>query len=280
MWSWRIARPSSAAISTARTSGAATPSRRRRRPRVPSIGLVKDCVAIAPTPLAVQTQRAPTAKALVVMAMPKAPLLGSRAMIDQVMAAAALHGHEARPRAALDRRRDQPVDVEMMADELEDAQLLLARLAIGGGDIANERVGGLAQLPRQRRPDLLEGLVEPVVAAEQLRALIELAGQLVAVVIREDRQVAHVVADDAKLPIAHVAVGGRDQDHGVDQRRLVIDHGRSSAWEGPPCQGRGGRLSSASDGCGLSTVAKNAAVRSTASLRPTRSGTTPSGKAP
>src|ERR1700747_520907 len=96
------------------TSGAGTPSSRRRRPRGPNIGLVKDCVAIAPIPLAACEQRAPVAKALVVTATPSRPLEGSRATIDHVISGslpgwrpALVHrlcGHEAGAGAALDRR--------------------------------------------------------------------------------------------------------------------------------------------------------------------------------
>ncbi len=83
-----MARPSSPAISTFMTSAAGTPSARSRSPRVPNIGLVKDCVAIAPTPLRAWLQRWPVAKAFVVTATPKAPVAASRATIDQVMSRA------------------------------------------------------------------------------------------------------------------------------------------------------------------------------------------------
>src|SRR5436309_7295215 len=129
-WSWRMARPSSPSVRIATTSCAATPCCSRRRPRVPNIGLVKDCVAMAPTPLIAWGQRAPMAKALVVTATPKAPLAASRATIDHVIASppgrrppielpCLLRRHEARPRAALDGGGDQPVDAEPVADHLQ-----------------------------------------------------------------------------------------------------------------------------------------------------------------
>src|SRR5438552_17129315 len=127
-WSWRIARPSSPATRMSTTSRAGTPSWSRRRPRVPNIGLVKDCVAIAPTPLIACGQRAPIANALVVTATPKAPLAASRATIDQVIAdplarpPRSLRRREAGPRAALDGGGDQPVDVEPVADHLQHEQ--------------------------------------------------------------------------------------------------------------------------------------------------------------
>src|SRR4051794_19039975 len=48
--------------------------------------------------------------------------------------------------AALDAGGDQPLDVEAVADQFEDPQLLLAGRAIGGGNIAGNRIGGFAQL--------------------------------------------------------------------------------------------------------------------------------------
>src|SRR5260221_6537367 len=121
-----MARPSSRPTSTSRTSPADTPSCSRRSPRVPNIGLVKDCVAIAPTPLIACGQRAPIAKALVVTAMPKAPLDASRATIDQVIVRLLLPPrgksrcrHESRPRPALDGGGDQAVDVEAVTGHLQ-----------------------------------------------------------------------------------------------------------------------------------------------------------------
>src|SRR5258708_24364182 len=144
-----MARPSSPATSNSRTSLAETPSCSRRSPRVPNIGLVKDCVAIAPTPLIACGQRAPIAKALVVTAMPKAPLDASRATIDQVIVRLLLPPrgksrcrHEARPRPALDGGRDQAVDIEAVTDHLQPAGLFLARLALRGAGAARPRAGG------------------------------------------------------------------------------------------------------------------------------------------
>ena len=54
--------------------------------------------------------------------------------------------------AAFDGGGGQPADLQMVADHLEDAGLLLRHLAVGGGDVAGQRIGGLAQLLRQRRP--------------------------------------------------------------------------------------------------------------------------------
>src|SRR5204863_2416705 len=72
---------------------------------------------------------------------------------------------EARLGAALDAGGDQLLDLEPMTDQLEDSQLLLARLAIGRRHIAGDRIGGLAQFRGQRLPDRSDGCVQSVVAA-------------------------------------------------------------------------------------------------------------------
>ena len=76
-------------------------------------------------------------------------------------------GGEAGAGAALDAGGDQPVDAEAMAQQLQDAQLFLARLAIGGGHVAGHRVGGLAQLLRQRVLDAFQRLLEPVILGRE-----------------------------------------------------------------------------------------------------------------
>src|SRR6266446_3017898 len=60
-----------------------------------------------------------------------------------------------RPGAALDGGGDQLLDVEAIAQELENPQLLLARLAVGGDKIAGDSVGGLPQLCGETRFDHL-----------------------------------------------------------------------------------------------------------------------------
>ena len=50
------------------------------------IGLISACVASAATPPSTWMASAPTAKKRVAMAAPSAPVAGSRARIDQVMA--------------------------------------------------------------------------------------------------------------------------------------------------------------------------------------------------
>src|SRR5579863_4423198 len=85
-WSCRVSRPASLPTRVSTTAGAATPSSNRRNPRGPQVGFTRAWVARAPAPLRACGQSAPTAKNFVVTATPKAPLPGSRAAIDQVIA--------------------------------------------------------------------------------------------------------------------------------------------------------------------------------------------------
>src|SRR5260221_183531 len=109
-------------------------------------------------------------------------------------------------------------------------------------------------------------------------AIAQRLGQLVVVVAGEGRQVAHVVADDAQLGVGHVAIGRRDENHRVDEGGLVVDHGSI------PSVTAGGHVREAATPSqappSQALPRRNAAVRSIASLRPTRSGTTPAGKGP
>src|SRR6202022_4787126 len=78
-----------------------------------------------------------------------------------------------RPGGALDGGGDQLLDVEVIAQKLENPQLLLARLAVGGDEIAGNSVGGLPQLCGAGRVDHLQNLLEPVLAVDQLGAVVE-----------------------------------------------------------------------------------------------------------
>src|ERR1700741_4151420 len=55
---------------------------------------------------------------------------------------AGLQRPKPRPGAALDSGGDQRLDVEAIAQELENPQLLLARLAVGGDEIAGDSIAG------------------------------------------------------------------------------------------------------------------------------------------
>jgi hypothetical protein len=128
------------------------------------------------------------------------------------------------PRAALDGDGGQALDAEMVADQLEQPRFLLADLAVGSGNVAGERVGGLVQLGRQRPLDRVEDAVEPVGLAEQLDAGPRVVGELLEIIAVEHRQVAHDVADGAGLGVRHVLVGGGHQHHRMNQRGMRGDH--------------------------------------------------------
>src|SRR6516164_4967755 len=111
-----------------------------------------------------------------------------------------------------------------MTDQLDDAQLFLARFAIGSDEITSDRIGSLAQLYGQPRLDRLQGLLESVFSAHQFGAVVEYPRQLAFVEIAKYRKVPDDITDDAELGIGQLAVGRRHDHHRVDQRAVVVEH--------------------------------------------------------
>src|SRR3546814_2149722 len=118
-----------------------------------------------------------------------------------------------------------------MADYLENAQLLLARAAVGGGDLDGERVGRLAQVLRQGAADQVERRLKAVLARQQLGAAARRLRQKLRIVLAEHRQVLDDLADGGKLGIGHVAVHGRYHDHGVNQGCVLADRSEEHTSE-------------------------------------------------
>src|SRR5260370_34963975 len=96
---------------------------------------------------------------------------------------------KSRAGAAFDAGGDQLVNVETVAHQFEDAQFLLARLAVGRRDIAGDGIGRLAQFAGQRRLDRREGVLEPGLAAEQPAAFLPDARPLLPSEAAENREV-------------------------------------------------------------------------------------------
>src|SRR5262249_51450413 len=123
----------------------------------------------------------------------------TRGATERLHRGVGLQGLKPCPRAPLDGRRDEPVQIEAMADQFEDPQLLLGRLAVGGATVASDRIGGFPQLCRKRGLDRLQCLLEPVLAADQIGAIVEHPRKLLPVEITENWEVANNVADNAQL---------------------------------------------------------------------------------
>jgi hypothetical protein len=116
--------------------------------------------------------------------------------------------------------------MEPVANHLEQAKLVLDRLAVGRGDVAGERVGRLAERCRQRLRDHVERRVETILLAEQLGAFLPDLVDAIALEGGEDGQRSHQPAHHLELGIGHVPFRRRDQDHRVDQRGVVVDAAR------------------------------------------------------
>ena len=79
----------------------------------------------------------------------------------------------------------------------------------------------------------VERHVEPVLLRQQLGAVVADLDDPLGVEIGEHRQMPHEAAHDRELAVGHPPLGRRDQDHGVDQRGVVIEFlvHRSIRWD-------------------------------------------------
>ena len=128
--------------------------------------------------------------------------------------------HVPRAGAPLDRRRVQPVDVQFVADLLEHPQLGLVQRAIGGGDIAGQRIGGFGQPFGQVGAQQREERVQPLLMLEELEHRLGHGAGAIGVVVGEDRQVVHNRLDRHQLGGADVGIGRRHRDHDRDKAIL------------------------------------------------------------
>ena len=72
----------------------------------------------------------------------------------------------------------------------------------------------------------LERAFEAVFIAHQFGEGLGRLGQALDVEVGEDRRQAHDLADGRHFRVGHVAVGRRDQQHGINQRVVMVDaHG-------------------------------------------------------
>ena len=106
-----------------------------------------------------------------------------------------------------------------------ERQFVLRRMAVGGDDLAGERIGGLAQLDGQGIADHRDGRIRAVLPAQQLGAGLGVAGQVVRLVIAEDRHALDQLADAQQFVVRHVGIDGGCDHHGVDQRALGRNFG-------------------------------------------------------
>ena len=132
--------------------------------------------------------------------------------------------------AALDGGGDQPLDVEAIADQFEDPQLLLGRLAVGGDQIAGDRIGGLPQLCRERGLDRLQASLRARSPGRSARC-----NHSAPAAARADRSRGTPAGRSTMSPMMRssasgmIAVGRRHDHHRVDQRAVVVEHAGSSS---------------------------------------------------
>ena len=129
------------------------------------------------------------------------------------------------PRAPLDGRRMQPVDLQFLADLFQHPKLYLRMAAVGGDDVAGQCVGSLEQALGEGGTDQAEEGVEAVFLFEQIKHRPADALDAVGVVGCEDRHVVDHAGDGHQLGGAHVFIRGGASHH--DRHEGVLrGHGR------------------------------------------------------
>ena len=129
-----------------------------------------------------------------------------------------------RPCAAFDGGGVEAVEVELVADFLEQAQFGFLQLAVGGADVAGQRVGGLEEPLGQVVADQPEKRVQPVLLLEEVEDDLRGGVHPVDVIIGEDRQHVDGGLDLDQFGGADVLVRGRDRDHQGHEAVLRGEH--------------------------------------------------------
>jgi hypothetical protein len=111
-----------------------------------------------------------------------------------------------------------------VTQHFQHAQFLLGGMAVGGGNVAGHGIGGFAQLFGQSFADRFQRPVQPVAGAEEFRAVFGDLRQPCPIEAVEDRQITDGFVERAQFRVGHVGIRGGNQNHGVDQRGMVVDH--------------------------------------------------------
>lgn len=117
------------------------------------------------------------------------------------------------PRAPLDCRRVQPVDLQLLADLFQHAELDLGVAAVGGDHVAGQRIGGFVEALGQGLADQAEEGVEAVFLFEEVKDDAADAADAVGVVGGKGGHVVDHPGDRHQLGGAHVLVRGGGGDH-------------------------------------------------------------------
>jgi len=123
-------------------------------------------------------------------------------------------------------------------DDLQQAQFLLGQRAVGRGNVAGEGIGRLVQLFGQAGIHQRQGGIQAVLVLQKVGATSGDFGEALHVEVPENRQVRDHFADAGQLGVGHLAVGGGDQHHDVNQRGVMVEDGLLGRWS----HGRGAFL--------------------------------------
>lgn len=124
------------------------------------------------------------------------------------------------PRAPLDGRRVQPVDLQLLADLFQHAELDLGVPSVRGDHIAGQGIGGLVEALGEGLADQAEEGGEAVFFLEEIEHRAGDALDAVGVVGGEGGHVVDHAGDRHQLGGAHVLVRGGAGDHDGHKRVL------------------------------------------------------------
>jgi hypothetical protein len=131
--------------------------------------------------------------------------------------------HVPRPRPAFDGGGVKPVDVERVAQFLEEPQFRLQDGPVGRRHVAGDRVRRFPQPFGKRLVHEAEQRVEPVFVLEKLEHRLRHGPRAVRVVVTEDRQVVHDLLDLHQFGRADRLVRDRHGHHDGDKRILRVE---------------------------------------------------------
>lgn len=124
------------------------------------------------------------------------------------------------PRAPFDGGGVEAVDLQLLADLFQHAELDLGVAAVCGDHVAGEGIGGLVEALGQGLADQAEEGVEPVFLFEEVEDDAAHAADAVGVVGGEGGHVVDHAGDRHQLGRAHVLVRGGAGDHDGHKRVL------------------------------------------------------------
>lgn len=139
-----------------------------------------------------------------------------------------------RPCATLDRGGVKAVNVQLVPDFFEKAQLALTELAIGGSNVAGQRIGGFKKPFGQSGADHGEKGIQTIIFAHKSINGLRYGFDSLELVVGKHRQVIDLKLNGHKFGCADCFVRYGYRNHDGDERVLGREGGKSvGQWLGP-----------------------------------------------